>query len=272
MNSMEKNKGWEGIHSGINISEAVDWVLKNYPWSGSRNFVDAIKARGAVNSRSHIMDAGCSSGKIGLALALKTGCRLTCLDKSSSGILLAKEVYRELCRRTGKRLAIDFLEGDIQSLPFIDKFDLVFNEGVIEHWQDRPMRLNAISQMAKSTKPGGKVLIWVPNKRNPFYWFYKKIGYDGPAIQEWLFTPEELRALMVEAGLEGVSVSGFQAYLAPFYVSPILIYRLKPLAVLFWLLGKIMPQKVKMALSLKYSFEILGIGQRPKERVFERSI
>jgi SAM-dependent methyltransferase len=251
---------WINVHRNANISQTVDWILKNHPWSGSRNFSQVFKIYG-INRESHILDAGCSTGKIGLATALKIGCKLTCLDYYEEGLRLANEVYKELKDRIDKAPEVEFIQGDIQNLGYKDQFDIVFNEGVIEHWQDKKDRLNAIYQMAKSTKPGGKVLIWVPNKKNPFYRFYRRLRYN-PKVSEWLFTSEELVELMLEAGLKNIEVKGFQAYLSPFYLSPKFISRLKPLAVLFWLIGEILPLKIKGALSLRFSFEILGIGEK----------
>lgn len=123
---------WIEVHRNTNISDTVDWILKSHPWSGSRNFIRALTLYGGVTSQSQIMDAGCSTGKIGLAATLKTRCKLTCLDYSIDGILLAKKVYQKLSSRTGKRLEVQFVKADIQNLPYKDQFDVVFNEGVIE--------------------------------------------------------------------------------------------------------------------------------------------
>ena len=262
---------WAGVHRNIDISDTVDWILKDHPWSGSRNFTEMLKIYGGVSGHSHIMDAGCATGKIGLATAMRTGCELTCLDYSEEGILLAKKVYQELLVRAGKEIPdAHFVRADIQDLPYKDQFDVVFNEGVIEHWQEREKRLNAIVQMLKSTRPAGVVLIWVPNKRNPLYWFYKRRGYYRPEVEEWLFTAEELSELMAEAGLRKVKVLGFQPYLSPFYLSPKFIRRLRALGILFWLISWIMPSRLREVLSIRFSFEIVGIGRKPNNGDIQR--
>jgi ubiquinone/menaquinone biosynthesis C-methylase UbiE len=53
--------------------------------------------------------------------------------------------------------------GSIFNIPFRDNtFDLVYNSGVIEHFKD-PENIAAIKEMARITKPNGRVIIIVPN-------------------------------------------------------------------------------------------------------------
>jgi ubiquinone/menaquinone biosynthesis C-methylase UbiE len=53
-----------------------------------------------------------------------------------------------------------------ESLPFEDnKFDIVFSNEVVEHVDDDKL---AVSEMIRVTKPGGKIVIFTPNRGWPF--------------------------------------------------------------------------------------------------------
>ncbi len=62
----------------------------------------------------------------------------------------------------------NFLRGDAESLPFKDDvFDASISAGSIEYW---PHPALGIQEMARVTKPGGRVVILAPRKPyNPFF-------------------------------------------------------------------------------------------------------
>lgn len=55
------------------------------------------------------------------------------------------------------------MRASVYDLPFEDRFDLAFSIGVIHHLE-HPER--ALENMARSVKPGGRVLIWVYGREN----------------------------------------------------------------------------------------------------------
>lgn len=98
---------------------------------------------------SMILEAGCGTGQTLSPLSER---HETCgLDISRAALKLAQDN----CKYP--------VLASIFNLPFYDNtFDLVYNSGVIEHFKD-PENIDAIKEMARVTKPSGRVIIIVPN-------------------------------------------------------------------------------------------------------------
>ena len=70
-----------------------------------------------------------------------------------------------------KHPGIEFLEGDIEHLPFPDaSFDGVLLSGVVHHFPD-PSRCAA--EVFRVLRPRGRFLAFDPNRMNPFMWLYR---------------------------------------------------------------------------------------------------
>jgi len=93
-------------------------------------------------------------------------------------------------------------------------FDVVFNEGVVEHWLDRAERVKVIKEMARVTKKGGHVIIMVPNGTHPLYRTWIRLGchyyLDAPPMT--LYDSKKLRAEMEDAGLKVLETDGINAW------------------------------------------------------------
>jgi SAM-dependent methyltransferase len=56
--------------------------------------------------------------------------------------------------------------GDVRALPFCDaSFDAIYSMGTIEHFDETEQ---AVREMARVLKPGGRAIIGVPNRHDPF--------------------------------------------------------------------------------------------------------
>ena len=56
--------------------------------------------------------------------------------------------------------------GDVRELPFADaSFDAIYSMGTIEHFDETE---RAVDEMARVLKPGGRAIIGVPNRYDPF--------------------------------------------------------------------------------------------------------
>ncbi|HEY0664150.1 MAG TPA: class I SAM-dependent methyltransferase, partial [Thiobacillaceae bacterium] len=56
--------------------------------------------------------------------------------------------------------------GDVRALPFLDgTFDAIYSMGTIEHFDETEQ---AVAEMARVLKPGGRAIIGVPNRHDPF--------------------------------------------------------------------------------------------------------
>lgn len=151
-----------------------------------------------------VLEAGCGSGD---TLACFTHQKTYGLDLSKKSLALAK------------KNADHATLGNIFHMPFSnEKFDLVYNSGVLEHFKE-PTNLHAAQEMVRVTKKGGTVIIILPNKYCFWYRLYKKltIALTG----SWEFGYEEeyslrrLKNLTRRAGLHIEKAFGL-AVMVPF--------------------------------------------------------
>jgi SAM-dependent methyltransferase len=120
---------------------------------------------------SAVLEAGCGSGQDALFLA-SLGHRVTALDANV-------EAVEHLCQARDRYvsahggIALDIVIGDLMAPPLPPaSFDLVFNSGVVEHLS-RELRRDAVRAMATMAKPGGHVVIVVPNVGHPLGPFWE---------------------------------------------------------------------------------------------------
>jgi ubiquinone/menaquinone biosynthesis C-methylase UbiE len=114
----------------------------------------------ALPRASRVVDLGCGSGTFTHFLR-RAG--YECIGLDISGKLI------EVGRR--KHPDIEFLQGDIEHLPFADgSFDGALLLGVVHHFPD-PSRCAA--EVARILRPQGRFVAFDPNRMNPFMWLYR---------------------------------------------------------------------------------------------------
>lgn len=186
----------------------------------SNSDVDAIKADPRVNfftpvlreamkwigAPSQICDVGCGNGVFTACLKEWVDCRLVGVDGSPYALQQADKL-----RFDNLHLVNDFSS---DPLPFDDEtFDFVINKDVLEHLLN-PEYL--VEEMARITRPGGYLLILVPNHFpivgrlrlllhntiDPFEYFPKAHRWDFPHIR--FFNKADFLMLMERQGLKPV--------------------------------------------------------------------
>lgn len=104
----------------------------------------------------------------------------------------------------GRGETAEFVGGDLFSLPFADgRFDVVFNSGVLEHFEYTGRR-TALAEMLRVARPGGSVLVGLPNH---YCYPYRYAYLSRKKRNRWPY-PDEHRVhdLSAEAGETGIPV------------------------------------------------------------------
>lgn len=105
-----------------------------------------------------ILEMGCGSGFISLALA-RAGARVALLDIAPRALEKARTAFRLACLPDPPSYAADALNSGLGS----ESFDVVWNNGVIEHFSDAG-KARLLTEMRRLTRPGGKTIVFVPNR------------------------------------------------------------------------------------------------------------
>jgi 2-polyprenyl-3-methyl-5-hydroxy-6-metoxy-1,4-benzoquinol methylase len=135
--------------------------------SASRFILKVVQRHAGDLNGMTVLDAGAGTGLNSLALA-RRGARVTLLDVAPEALEMARSYFEE------QGLAATTVEGSIFSMPFADAtFDLVWNTGVIEHFEPEERRL-AVREMLRVVKTGGLVLTINPNAAARIYRFAKR--------------------------------------------------------------------------------------------------
>jgi SAM-dependent methyltransferase len=97
--------------------------------------------------------------------------------------------------------------GDVRDLPFRDaSFDAIYSMGTIEHFDET---VQAIEEIARVLKPGGRAIVGVPNRHDPFLRplmasVLQAVGLYGYGYEK-SYSRRGLRLMLEHAGLEIVA-------------------------------------------------------------------
>jgi ubiquinone/menaquinone biosynthesis C-methylase UbiE len=149
---------------------------------------------------TRVLDIGCGSGHTACEAAREYGSRVTGIDISE--IMVAKAERR--AKKMRLEGLVEFRVADVFSLPFgDDSYDLALFESVITTLPGD--KHDALRETVRVTRPGGlvaaneSVVASAPEE-------FLKLAEEHPATHG-VFTPDGLRALLEESGLEIVEMS-----------------------------------------------------------------
>lgn len=152
-------------------------------------------AKMGLGPSDHVLDVGCGIGGATRYLAQAIGCRVTGIDLTPAYIAAAEE----LARRTGLADRIAYRVGSALAMPFADgAFDAALTQHVAMNIKDRA---GLYREVTRVLKPGGVFCVYDVMKgpsevlRFPVPWA------ETPATSH-LTTPDEMRALLGDAGFE----------------------------------------------------------------------
>ena len=129
------------------------------PQSNAR-LIETFIRLGRFKRGARVADLGCGSG-VFTDLLRRQGCDCVGLDLSPKLIEIGRRKYP----------GVEFIEGDVEHLPFPDaSFDGVLLSGLVHHLPD-PSRCAA--EVFRVLRPGGRFVAFDPNRMNPFMWLYR---------------------------------------------------------------------------------------------------
>jgi ubiquinone/menaquinone biosynthesis C-methylase UbiE len=175
----------------------------------SARLVDAVVRLSGLSPPAKFIDLGCGSG-VFTHLLQRAGYMCVGLDLSGKLIRLARRRYP----------GIEFVQGDIEHLPFADgSFDGALLSGVVHHLPDPAC---CAAETFRVLRPRGRFVAFDPNRMNPFMWLYRDPASPfyssvGVTANERPVLAREVAATFRRAGFE-VS-SQFLAGLAYRYVA-----------------------------------------------------
>lgn len=126
----------------------------------NERLIDIFIRLSGLKPGARIADLGCGSGVFSNLLRQR-GYVCTGVDLSPALIRIAKKKYP----------GIEFIEGDVENLPFPDaSFDGVLLAGILHHFSDRSL---FVAEVKRILKPGGKFVAFDPNRMNPAMYLYR---------------------------------------------------------------------------------------------------
>jgi cyclopropane fatty-acyl-phospholipid synthase-like methyltransferase len=160
-----------------------------------------------VREGMEVLDAGCGSGFFS-AYFLEKGCRVWALDHSETSLEIARKSTQGRCQAYLKE---DLFRDDWE-VSFRGKFDLIFSDGLFEHFTPEDQR-RLIDRFRMLKKEDGLIATFVPNR---YSWWEIVRPLVMPGIQEVPFTVSDLKEL--HSGMRLLKTGGLNVL--PFRVSP----------------------------------------------------
>lgn len=101
---------------------------------------------------------------------------------------------------------LKFIVGDATKLDLEGEYyDVVVSFSTIDHIAGKENRTKAVSEMSRVLKPGGYLIVTVPNGWDFYYSYHSnKLQREGKAIfgYEYQFSPLELKRMLINNGLK----------------------------------------------------------------------
>ena len=177
------------------IARDFEKVMNSYEVNKRINLVFKKILNKNLNNKL-FLDAGCGIGLFS-AIAEKRGAKVTSLD-------VGKSLMKQVAKKSQSKRVV----GLVTKLPFNDhSFDIVLATEVLEHTAD-PAK--GFEELARVAKPGGKVIITVPNR---LWWFSVPVAnllkirpYQG--LENWLWW-SDMKRLAKKNDLIIEKISGF---------------------------------------------------------------
>ena len=166
-------------------------------WFESRNKLISWAMQKYFGATGQFLEVGCGTGFV-----------LSGLQNSVPGLALSgSEIFNEGLKFIRQRIpGASVYQMDIMRIPFADEFDVAGAFDVLEHIPDDT---GALRQMWRAVKPGGGILLTVP--QHPALWS----AFDVAAHHQRRYTRKELTQKAEQAGFEVQLVTSFVFFPLP---------------------------------------------------------
>lgn len=148
-------------HDEKELSETWDKEAENYSSQAEKDpdyiaYFETIKAQIGNPAGKKVIDVGSGTGMASAYLAEK-GAKVYLVDISETALNFGKKYF------ANKGLKVRCYKQNAFKMKFApESFDVVWNGGVIEHFNDEE-KIKMMKAMWKLVKPGGKLIITAPN-------------------------------------------------------------------------------------------------------------
>lgn len=176
---------------------------------GGQDATRALLRMCQLDATSRVLDAGCGPGNTACLIAEQYGSRVHGIDISE--VMVAKA--QERARRQGLMDKVEFRVADAFQLPFEDDlFDMVIAESVLTPLPgDKKL---ALAEMVRVVRSGGRIGVNESTVDPSVPPEYLALFAQHPAIYGY-FTPQTLRSLFEESGLQVVQITETKSVDAP---------------------------------------------------------
>ncbi|MCW3992364.1 MAG: class I SAM-dependent methyltransferase [Candidatus Bathyarchaeota archaeon] len=163
-----------------------------------------------LGPETRVLDIGCGGGQTACKIAREYGSQVVGIDISEVMISKAKENARD----QNLEDRVEFRVADVFQLPFDDEsFDVALFESVLTPLPGD--KLDAMRETLRVIKPGGLVGV----NESIFYTSapaeFLEAVEDHPAMPGGMFTPQKLRGLFEDSGLQVVDMTEVRSSEAP---------------------------------------------------------
>jgi len=123
------------------------------PFFYADHMLESVIEMASLSEGDRVLEVGCGTGFTTTGIA----------EKVRQKDIVAIDLTPEQMEKAIEKLPnVNYIRGDAENLPFKDNsFDASISAGSIEYWPN-PQR--GISEMARVTKPGGRVVVLAPRK------------------------------------------------------------------------------------------------------------
>ena len=184
------------------LAPEFDQLLANWEYLTSKQLTDSALLQQAGIDDAEVLNMGCSFPIDEMACAHRTR-RWVATDLGEQTIRVAEEAARRyLSDDVLSKLSFEVADGT--QLPYADaSFDVTVSFSTVDHVPSAEGRQRFIDEMARVTRPGGRVVVTVPNRWNRGYANRAKLlGPErAPTFYEYCFSPPEIRRMVSSAGL-----------------------------------------------------------------------